>query len=60
MYNNVPVVTINYYLSNGHVERRPKLIKAGKFGSDALANPNLLVGISSRHRDILKIVAEGQ
>ncbi|MCL2162785.1 MAG: hypothetical protein FWH55_00030 [Oscillospiraceae bacterium] len=56
---DVPFVTVNYYLSNGHTKRRLKLIKAGRSQADSMYDIKRTAGLGARHRDVLNAVAHG-
>ena len=50
---NLLFVSTNYYLENGHVERRMKLLRAGHSTSDMKRNIANTAGLAYRHKLIL-------
>jgi hypothetical protein len=48
--NGSAFVTSNYYLSNGHTERRLKLLKAGRSYDDGFRNWTETAGLGTRHK----------
>lgn len=50
---NLLFVSTNYYLENGHVERRMKLLRAGHSTSDVKRNIANTAGLAYRHKLIL-------
>lgn len=48
-----PYVTANYYLENGHVEKRVKLLRAGHDWKDIINNLSNTSDLGYRHREIL-------
>ena len=57
--NDVPFVTANYYLSNGHTERRLKLLKAGRSYADSMYDLRRIAGLGAKHSDVLNAAAHG-
>lgn len=56
--NDKPVVTGNYYITNGYAEQRKRLIKASHTGKQAVDKIKDLKGIGEKHRDALLSMAE--
>ena len=50
---NLLFVSTNYYLENGHVERRMKLLRAGHSTSDVKRNIANTASLAYRHKLIL-------
>ena len=51
--NDVPFVTANYYISNGHAARRMKLIRAGRSYDDGIRAFKDTAGLTAKHRAVL-------
>jgi hypothetical protein len=55
--NGAPFVTCNYYIENGYIEKRPKILKAGHSYEDALRNMRQTAGLGARHKSSLVSVS---
>jgi hypothetical protein len=55
--NGAPFVTSNYYIENGYIEKRPRIIKAGHSYEDALRNMSQTAGLGARHKSALMSVS---
>lgn len=55
--NGAPFVTCNYYIENGYIEKRPKILKAGHSYEDALRNMRQTSGLGSKHKSALVSVS---
>lgn len=58
MGNNLWIVTTNYFIENGHVERRPKLLKPGHEHAEMKRNFLNGTGVTKHHKFWLKSAAE--
>jgi hypothetical protein len=58
LFHNADFVTSNYYLFNGHVERRTKLIRVGRSFDDGLRNWSKTAGLGARHRVVLELATK--
>ncbi|GAA0387409.1 hypothetical protein [Paenibacillus motobuensis] len=56
--SNAPVVTINYYISNGYVARRTNLLRPAHNESDIVLKLRNLSGVRKTHANILKIMRD--
>ncbi len=56
--NSVPFVTANYYLTNGHVERRKNILKAAHSIAEMKKHLSNVNGISQTHRKVLNDLNE--
>lgn len=53
-----PVVTANFYIENGYVARRQRLVRPQHSREDTFANLKNLDGLTARHREMLVWVAK--
>jgi hypothetical protein len=51
--NNAQFVTSNFYIVNGHLERRAKPLKPGRSYDDAFRNWQQTAGLGARHKAVL-------
>lgn len=56
--NNKPVVTGNYYISNGYLEQRKHLLKAAHTGKQAVDKIKELKSLGEKHREALLSMAD--
>ena len=55
LQNDAIFVTSNYFLTNGYIERRAKLLKAGSTKEDMLRNWRQTAGLCANHKYILEL-----
>ena len=55
---NTEFVTSNYYLLNGHTERRMKLLRAGRSYDAGFKNWKQTAGLGARHKAVLSAVTK--
>ncbi len=53
-------VTCNYYISNGHIEKRKKILRAYHFEDDMYENARNYVGLPAFFKDLLKRMGQGE
>jgi len=56
--NDHAFITSNYLISNGHIERRPKLLKPGHDIEDSKRNWSDSTGLAKNHMEWLKLAAK--
>lgn len=56
MYCEKPFVSANYYISNGHVEKRARLMPVAHQSEGVAQKSNLVPGSRGLHREALKLV----
>ena len=53
-----PLITTNYFISNGHIERRPKPLKAGHTHDEMYKNWKQTDGLGKYHKLFLNKALE--
>jgi len=54
------IVTANYYISNGHVEKRKRILRAAHDEKDMLYNMQCIRGTAPKHREVLLGILNSQ
>jgi hypothetical protein len=57
--NNIPFVTSNYFITDGYIERRMKIVRAGHDRAAMIRNWKNTTGLCENHKYALNWASEG-